>query len=1412
MRTYYSLLIIMIISLLISGCGEEGGPPPETSTYGNVIYGPTRGITSICSSGEAKYTDVNGSFTCNVGDNVSFYIGSIPVATLDAKNGNTTPYEFFPNDNIAALNYVRLLEALNNSKQRDTYGPIDINNALALSLPIDTDFHSPSFATEVEEVLHVTLISLTQAQENLNRAMLGEGEEIPDGSHIPVADAGDDKNITNFDITLDGSKSFDLDQDALTFIWSIISTPNNTSITLSDPTAINPTFSTDVLGTYEFALTVNDGTVNSKEDNVVINILAQNSIPTSNAGADQSVATGSSVNLNGSNSTDIDGDTLTYTWTFNSQPSGSTATLSDATIINPIFQADVDGIYIIDLIVNDGNVDSVLDSVKITASTTVVANSTPIANAGADQNVKTLSVVTLNAGASSDADGDTLSYVWSVVSIPTGSTSQLSSSTVSSPTFSADKNGTYTFELIVNDGTVSSNTDSVTIIATSSNVAPIANAGNNQNVNTLALVGLDASASSDADGDTLTYNWSLTSRPGGSGANLSSVTSSSPTFTADVAGLYTFDLVVNDGTLDSATASVSVSATTPNTAPIANAGADQYVITTAGVTLEGNASSDADLNPLTYAWTMTTVPGGSGATLVNPTTNNPTFTADLDGLYVIELVVNDGFTNSAVDSISVTSTAANSAPVANAGNDQNVSTGTIISLSGSASSDVDFDVLTYAWSINTNPGTGNTFSNAAIVNPSFNLDVTGTYVFDLIVNDGNLSSVADSITIITSVVNNIPVANAGSNQNVANGNLVTLDASSSSDVDGDSLTYAWTITSQPGAVTLSSTTVTNPTFTPIVDGNYTIELIVHDGTDFSSADSVIIIVNTANSAPNADAGIDQFVATSSVVTLDASGSNDANSDSLTYLWSVTSKPSGTTVTFSDATAVNPTFSAYLDGEYILNLVVNDGTVDSVADSITVTASTGNSAPVANAGIDQNVANGNLVTLDANASSDADSDALTYAWTITSQPGAITLSNGAISNPTFTPVVDGAYIFQLIVNDGTINSLSDTVTVTVSTANSAPVANAGSDAVAYVNVGFTLDGNASSDANLDPLNYAWSIFSKPGGSTTASFSNAAIVNPNFTADVSGSYVLQLIVDDSNLSSAADKVTLTVIAVELTKQTLQTYNEESGDDGFYQAGVAPSYSLSSNVVTDSVTGLMWQDDNPTFYNPIAGNFAESYCSGLSLSGYSDWRLPTIYEMLDIADRSTYAPSINTSFFRTMNNFRFFWTSSMANTSERMLVDYYNADELYNSNLQAYPVRCVRGNSSNTLIVRDDANNVVIDYKRKLEWQDNVNPAAVNWASAISYCEALSFNGSTNWRLPNINELMSVIDFDNTSGVYNNIFTINPDNAWSSTTNTQSISQAYSIYNASGNFYSNKPFMSADQVKTSTTLNPKCVRTLP
>ena len=263
----------------------------------------------------------------------------------------------------------------------------------------------------------------------------------------------------------------------------------------------------------------------------------------------------------------------------------------------------------------------------------------------------------MDGSASTDANGDTLTYKWALLAKPIGSSATLSSTTSAKPTFTADLTGVYVASLVVNDGKVDSAVVTATVNAAQANVAPVANAGPFQNVVAGQLVNLDGTASSDANLDLLTYKWILISKPVGSSAGLSLSTSSRPTFTADLVGTYVFSLQVNDGKLNSEVSYVSITATVANSAPVANAGTEQAVAVGATVTLTGLGSTDANGDVLLYKWVLTYKPASSSASLSSLTAAQPTFTADVAGVYVASLIVNDGKVDSTVSTVAITATA-----------------------------------------------------------------------------------------------------------------------------------------------------------------------------------------------------------------------------------------------------------------------------------------------------------------------------------------------------------------------------------------------------------------------------------------------------------------------------------------------------------------------------------------------------------------------------------------------------------------------------------------------------------------------------------------------------------------------------------------------------------------------------------
>ncbi len=391
----------------------------------------------------------------------------------------------------------------------------------------------------------------------------GGGEESGTTTPGPAthlrADAGPDQSVfVGTFVTLNGSKSANTNQTGLIYEWTLVK-PTGSTATLSNPASVIPTMTVDVEGTYEATLIVKDArqTNLSSVPNSVLVIAAKSNLPpTADAGDNQNVFVGRPVSLDGSRSRSSNSKPLTFSWSFTSRPSGSLSTLSSPTAEKPSFTPDQSGPYVLQLVVNDGTNSSPAAEVTITAA----VKPRPTADAGPSQAARPGTLITLDGSKSSSATSDPLRFSWSLT-VPQGSSAVLSKADTQSPTFTADVVGTYVAQLIVNDGTDDSTPK--TVMITISNDVPIARAGNNQNdAGVCRTVTLDGSASTDRDGppSSLSYNWTLSPEPSHDSAKLKNAATVSASFIPEVERSYQATLVVKEGELASAPASVTITA------------------------------------------------------------------------------------------------------------------------------------------------------------------------------------------------------------------------------------------------------------------------------------------------------------------------------------------------------------------------------------------------------------------------------------------------------------------------------------------------------------------------------------------------------------------------------------------------------------------------------------------------------------------------------------------------------------------------------------------------------------------------------------------------------------------------------------------------------------------------------------
>ena len=1073
-------------------------------------------------------------------------------------------------------------------------------------------------------------------------------------NQAPVANAGADQTVAETaTVTLDGSASTDGDGNALTYAWTQTA---GVTVSLSNANSRNPTFTAPNLksnGSLIFSLVVNDGTTNSAADTVKITVTADNDAPTANAGPDQSASEEGVVTLSGGG-TDPEGESLTYVWT---QTSGPAVTMQDPPsasqlkFVTPNRKANYRLTF--SLTVNDGVQNSAADTVRVSVS---AVDQRPKAEAGQSQSVVFGELVTLDGSGSFDPEGERLTYEWKQYS---GETVTLTGADTARPTFTAPTAPppsvvahSVLFRLVVSDG-VHTRSDSVRV----SFKAPLS-------------VALSASPTAVCDGQSSTLSWSST------GADTLTV---SPSISCTVAThrdgscevspteatTWTATGTANrtSGTLiETASATVSIASPSKPSAPqnLRQTGgtADSVTIAWDAPTDLGACGGDMEYQIVRYFT--------AGCSEVNRKSTNRTkatswtATGLASGTHSLRVWARNGEGRTGTACLDA-ETMANQVPVADAGIDRTVPETSPVALDGSASSDVDGDALTYAWT--QTAGATVSLSDATTPQPTFtapNLKSDQSLTFSLVVNDGGTDSAADTVKIAVTADDDAPTANAGIDLSTREENILTLSGSRSTDPEGEPLTYVWEQTSgatvslldPPGGLP-SLLRFTTPNRT--ADYELTFSLTVNDGVQDSAADTAKVSVLADNEAPRVEPGAWQSVVFGELVTLDGSGSSDPEGERLTYDWV---QNFGETVTLTGANTVKPTFTAPpVSGRLSFSLTVSDGvharsnsTKVDVTAPLTVALSaspasvcsgkssnlTWNSmgadtftmSPSLNCTVKPNLANSCAVTpteattwtATATAGAETKTASATVSITPPSKPSAprnLRQTGGTASSvrlawdpPTNLGACGGELYYQVQhysaagckgqdrlstirtsetnwtaggTTSGTHwfrvrarNSLGHTRTACfeaeATAPNQAPVAHAGADQTVYETATVTLNGSASTDADGDTLTYAWTQL--PG--STVTLSDPTAEQPTFTAPnlkANEDLMFSLVVNDGTVDSPPATVKVTVKAVD------EEPIVEAGAGQSVQAGSLVTLSGDGTDPEGDTLSFLWtQTDGP------------------------------------------------------------------------------------------------------------------------------------------------------------------------------------------------------------------------------------------
>lgn len=923
-------------------------------------------------------------------------------------------------------------------------------------------------------------------------------------NQAPVANAGADQIIalpTNLAV-FNGSGS-DSDGSIASYSWTKISGP---AATLQNQNTASLTVSGLTEGTYIFRLTVTDDEGASGYDDVSLTVETANISPTVNAGSNKTIQLPTNTIVINGSASDPDGTISTYQW---SKRSGPTATLQNATTANLTATNLLQGTYLFRLTATDNDGAAAYDEVSVFVQ---AVNQAPVANAGADQNLKLpVNSTTIN-GSGNDADGSIVSYSWIKVNGPSATLTNASKATLS---LSNLLQGTYTFGLTVTDDDGATGYDEVKITVDAANVNPIANAGDDiilylpTNSTTINGIGTDA------DGSIATYQWLKKSGPS---VTLTNANSANLTINNVVEGTYTFSFKVTDNEGATATDEVTVFALVSNTPPTANAGSDKNItLPTNSLNLSGSGN-DSDGSIASYSWSNVS---GPSVTITGASTSTLQLTNLVQGTYIFGLTVSDDDGATGYDEVKVivAPEPVNIAPNVTASNDAAITLPTnSVNLTSNAN-DPDGSIVSYLWAKISGPSAN--ISSPGTANTSISNLVAGSYVFRITVTDNDGAKASDNVnvTVYEQNINQNPVVNAGANITIRlPENNVTFNPNVTD--DGTIVSYEWIQLTGPNSATFNSA-IKSPTVSGLIAGVYTFRLTATDDQGASSSDEISVNVAEENQAPTVNAGSDimlQLPTNSVNITATA---NDPDGNIVSYLWVRISGQNGETI--SGTNSATASITNLSQGIYVFQVTVTDNEGATGIDQVKVTIQAENIIPTANAGGDIEI---QLPINSANingAGGDVDGTIVSYEWSKESGP-MVTLVNQNSATLTLNDLLEGIYIFRLTVtdNDGASNFDDVVVTVLPELINALPVANAGQDKQIALPTNTASFNGSGTDSDGTIVSYSWIKISGP--SVTLSNTNSSTLS--LSNLVEGIYTFRLTVTDNDNATGSDDVKLIV----------------------------------------------------------------------------------------------------------------------------------------------------------------------------------------------------------------------------------------------------------------------------------------------
>ena len=600
---------------------------------------------------------------------------------------------------------------------------------------------------------------------------------------------------------------------------------------------------------------------------------------------------------------------------------------------------------------------------------------------------------------------------------------------------------------------------------------PTAVAGNSQVITlTAGSTGsavIDGSASSDAGGSIISYQWGKLSGP--SGDQLISASQARTTLNFNSPGNYIYQLTITDNQGNNSASRVSIQvnpAPTPVASiPTAVAGNSQVITLSAGSTgsavIDGSASSDAGGSIISYQWDK--LSGPSGDQLISASQAHTTLNFNSPGNYIYQLTITDNQGNKSASRVSIQVNPAPipvaSIPTSVAGNSQVItltagSTGSAV-IDGSASSDAGGSIISYQWGKLSGPS-GDQLISASQARTTINFNSPGNYIYQLTITDNQGNNSASRVGIQVNPaplpVASIPSAVAGNDQQITlPGGSFTLDGTASKDDGGVITSYEWGKLSGPAGDQVFSSNQASTMVNIVNAGTYTYQLYITDNQGHSSASRMNVVVSGAQpvvvpsppppvvnppsplSQPTlrANSGSEEAIILPGNAQLDASSSNDRNGIITGYQWSKLSGPSGDYIANANQMTTSVNYSQVGSYTYSLSVTDDQGNQSSRQKTVIVyPAGTQESVPVANAGNNQNLTTSDVALLDGSQSYVNYARIIHVSWTKVSGPAGDMIGGNSHLIGSAAFINPGTYVYQIYIGDSQGNSGVSTVQINV----------------------------------------------------------------------------------------------------------------------------------------------------------------------------------------------------------------------------------------------------------------------------------------------------------------------------------------------------------------------------------------------